>query len=206
MNNPAPGCSPAPFFPLKPRQGGLFISKAVHKLEANRLSARENTAIGHLCQLAVVHSASILHQAFEPAVGIEDDRFDCGPRFGASWLESIGRGLQRRGFHLFDLDTDCFEHIGKIRILKEHPDRTDQRRLLRYNVLSRERGDIGAGCGKSVDNDDHGLLALQFTQGVVKLLGTGCRSTGTINVDDHGARGRASKTGQCLDAILIRAD
>ena len=53
---------------------------------------------------------------------------------------------------------------------------------------SRERGDIGAGCGKSIDNDDHGLLALQFTQGAVKLLGTGSRSTGTINVDDRRAR------------------
>src|SRR5262249_13275659 len=179
---------------------------AVNQLEADGLSASEDTSVRHLCQLAVIHFASIPYESFKPAIGIEHDRLDRGAGLGTRRFEAIGRGLQRRGFYLFDLDANCLEHISKVRILKQHTNRADQRRFLRYDMLGRECGDIGARGGKPVDDNDHRLLALQFMQRVVKLLGTGGGPTGTINMYDHGTCARTAKSGEGFDAILIPTD
>src|SRR5262245_63653078 len=73
-------------------------------------------------------------------------------------------------------------------------------------MLGRKRRDIGAGSGKTVDNDDHWLLALQFPKSVVKLLGTGRCPTGAVNMHNHGPRSRTGQPAERLNAILISAD
>src|SRR6185437_3435267 len=101
-------------FALQPIERGLFIAERVYQLEWDRLAAGENAAVGDRRKLAVVHSAAILHQLFEPGIGIAHDRLDGGARLRAGRLEARGRGLERRRFDRFDLDPERFERLGEV--------------------------------------------------------------------------------------------
>src|SRR4029077_16332242 len=173
----------------------------------DRLMAGEDAAIGHGLQLAVAQMTAVLHQAFEPAVGILDDRIQRRLGFRAGRLETARRCLERAGFHRLDLDADLVEQVGKVRILEQHADRADQRGLLRDDVVAGECRDVGAGGRETVDDDDKRFLVAQPRQRVVKLLGAGGGAAGAVDMDDDGARQRrASEPVDRLHPVTIAAD
>ena len=88
----------------------------------------------------------------------------------------------------FDLDADLVEKLGDIGILEQHADRADQRGLAGDDVVAGECGDIAAGGGQAIDDDDQRLLSFNRDQRIVELLGAGGGAAGLVDMDDHGAR------------------
>ena len=86
----------------------LFVADLVDSFRPIGLTAGEDAAVGDRLQLLVVEMAAILHQAFEPGVGILDDRFDRGARLRRGRLEAVRRCLERRGFDLSTLTPILF--------------------------------------------------------------------------------------------------
>src|SRR5579864_8476240 len=191
----------------EPGQRRLLVAELVDQLQPDRLMAGEDAAVGHGLQFAVAQMPAILHQAFEPSVGILDDRIQRRLGFRAGRLETVRRRLERARFHRLDLDADLVEQIGKVRILEQHADRADQRGLLRHDVVAGERRDIGAGGGETVDDDDKRFLVAQPRQRVVKLLGAGGGAAGAVDMDDDGARQRrAGEPVERLHPVTVAAD
>ena len=85
-----------------------------------------------------------LHQATKPGVRILHQRVDRRPRLRTGRFISVRGRLQRRRFHFLNLELPEFQKVGELRILKQHANRADQRRLLRDDVIGGERRDISA--------------------------------------------------------------
>src|SRR5580700_1355546 len=169
--------------------------------------AGEDATVGYRLQFAVAQVTAILHEVFEPGVGILDDRFQRRLGLGAGRLKAARRRLKRARFHRLDLDADLVEQVGKIRILEQHADRADQRGLLCHDVVAGQRRDVGAGGGEAIDDDDDRFLVPQPRQRVVKLLGAGGGAAGAVDMDDDGARQRrAGEPVERLHPIAIAAD
>src|ERR1700733_8420871 len=167
----------------------------------------EDAAIGCRGKFSGGEMPAVLHQAFEPGIGVLDDRVQRGGRFGAGRLKTVRRGLERRRFHRFDLHPDFAEEIGEVGILEQHADRTDKRSLLRDDVIAGDRRNVTARRGHAVDDDDQRLLVPQTRQRVEQLLGAGGGAARTVNMDDDGARQRGfSKLVERLDPLLIAAN
>src|SRR6516162_3932671 len=167
----------------------------------------EYPPVGRGLQLRVVKVAAILHDSFEPGVGILNDRIQRGAGFGTGRFETVRRRLERRRFHRFDFHAKFVEKIGDVWVLKQHADRADQRGLLRHDVVACKRGDIAAGSRHAVDHHDQRFLLTHPRQRVEQLLRTGRGAAGAVNVDDDRARQvRPRQPVKLFGAILIAPD
>src|SRR6516165_11977374 len=167
----------------------------------------EYPPIGRGLQLRVVKVAAILHDSFEPGVGILNDRIQRGAGFGTGRFETVRRRLERRRFHRFDFHAEFLKEIGDVGILKQHADRADQGRLLRNNVIASKRGDIAAGSRQTVDHDHQWLLLAHPRQRIEQLLRTGRGAARAVNVDDNRTRQvRPRQPIKLFGAILVAAD
>jgi hypothetical protein len=178
----------------------------IDQLQIDRLVAGEDPAVRDLFEQRVVHATPLFHKTAKPRVGVLHQRIERRPRGLAGRFKAVGGRFQRRRLHFLDLDAHGFQQIGKIRKLKQHADRTDQRGLLRYDVIGRDRGDVAAGCRQSLDHHDHRLLRFQAHQRVEQLLGAGRGTAGRIDMHDDGRGLRLFQPLQRLDAIIVAAD
>src|SRR4029079_2461500 len=122
-------------FLLQPGQRCALIAKLIDQLEIERLAAGEDPAVRNLRQLGIVELAAVLHHAFEPGIGVADERGDRRTGFGAGRLKPARRGLERRGLYAFDVDPDRLQKLGKIRVLEKDTNRADQRGVERDDVI-----------------------------------------------------------------------
>ena len=101
--------------------------------------AGEDAAVGDGLQLAVVQMTAILHEIFEPGVGILDDRFQRGAGF---WRlvgsKPSGAALSGVDFTVSTLTPILSSRSAKVGKLEQHADRTDQRRLLGNDMIAGE--------------------------------------------------------------------
>ena len=103
-----------------------------------------------------------------------------------------GAALSGVDFTDLDLDADPIQEIGNVGILEQHADRADQRSLLGHDVIAGKRGDVTAGRGQAVDDDDERLSLPQPRQRIEQLLGAGGGAAGAVDMDDDRARRRRS--------------
>ena len=71
--------------------------------------------------------------------------------------KAVGRGLERRGLDLLHADADLAQQLADIGKLEQHADRADQGRVLRHDVVGRDRRDIAARGREPIDHDHHRL-------------------------------------------------
>ena len=116
-----------------------------------RLPAGEDPPVG---DASATPSSSRWRRSFtrsaEPGVGVLHQHLQRGARLRTGRLEAVGRGLQRRRFHLLDLDADRLQQLGDVGKLEQHADRADQRGLLGDDVVGGQRGDVAAGGGQAL--------------------------------------------------------
>ncbi len=89
-------------------------------------------------------------------------RVERGARLGRLvGSKPFGAAFSGDDFTSSTLTPTVFIRSPKIRILKQHADRADQRRLLRDDLVGGERRDVAARGRETFDDDDHRLLRLQ---------------------------------------------
>src|SRR3954453_169199 len=140
------------FRTCEPCYGGALIPKLIDELERDPLASGEDAPIRDTIETGIVKLPARLNEVAEPSIGIQNDGFYGGTCFRRGGVESIGRSFQGTRFYLLHPDAQCLEKVAHVGILKQYPDRADQRGLLRDDVIAGKRCDIAAGRRETIDN------------------------------------------------------